>query len=101
MTAKQKEAGAAPTWEEMRFGNIYPHAATSRRYRTGDWRSERPVIDREKCTNCGMCWLYCPEPAIVAKDDGSYEVDLYYCKGCGICTTICPRKCITMEEEET
>jgi len=24
---------------------------------TGDWRAERPVVNREKCTQCATCWL--------------------------------------------
>jgi phenylglyoxylate dehydrogenase delta subunit len=26
----------------------------------GDWRSMRPVVDRDKCVKCAVCWLYCP-----------------------------------------
>ena len=31
---------------------------------TGAWRTERPVMDVERCNQCNMCWLYCPEGCI-------------------------------------
>ena len=34
---------------------------SSRKYLTGDWRSKRPECDEEKCTNCLICWIYCPD----------------------------------------
>jgi len=46
-----------------------------------------------------MCWLLCPDAAIVQNEDGTYEANLFYCKGCGICAQVCPRNAITMIEE--
>ncbi len=67
-------------------------------YRTGDWRALRPVIDYGKCTRCLICWLYCPDMAIVW--DGEKPVVNYdYCKGCGICAHECPVKAIEMKPE--
>jgi len=68
--------------------------------RTGLWRIERPVIDQSKCVKCLLCWLYCPEGAIVRREDGGVEIDYEYCKGCGICANECPAKAVTMVEEE-
>ena len=66
--------------------------------KTGEWRTSRPVIDREKCNACGICMIFCPPQCIV--DDGDYyAVNLEYCKGCGICAKECPRKAITMTPE--
>ncbi|MCS7104815.1 MAG: 4Fe-4S binding protein [Thermofilaceae archaeon] len=67
--------------------------------RTGLWRTERPVINYERCVKCLICWLYCPEPAVVRRGDDSVEIDYDYCKGCGICANECPAKAITMVEE--
>ncbi|MCK7467238.1 MAG: 4Fe-4S binding protein [Desulfosudis oleivorans] len=36
----------------------------STQYETGSWRSERPVVEKEKCIKCMFCWLYCPEGCI-------------------------------------
>lgn len=67
--------------------------------KTGLWRTERPVIDQSKCLKCLMCWLYCPEAAVIRGEDDSVEVDYEYCKGCGICANECPVKCIAMIPE--
>lgn len=67
------------------------------RYETGSWRSSRPEIDSTKCTACGICWLYCPEPAIAKGKP--YTIDYRYCKGCGICAHECPVKAIKMGPE--
>ena len=58
---------------------------------TGNWRFLRPVIDHEKCTQCKLCWIYCPD-ACINPDPAGFTVNLEYCKGCGICWTECPVK---------
>ena len=88
-----------PTWQQMGFGNIMAYSGGSKSYRTGDWRTDRPVTDKDKCIKCGMCWLLCPDAAITQNEDGTYEANLFYCKGCGICVNVCPKDAITMVEE--
>ncbi|HMF31573.1 MAG TPA: 4Fe-4S binding protein [Candidatus Lokiarchaeia archaeon] len=66
---------------------------------TGDWRTFRPVIDQEKCTNCGMCWIYCPEGVIQPDAEGQLQIDYVYCKGCGICAKQCKPQGLTMVRE--
>lgn len=63
---------------------------------TGTWRSQRPVLDKETCKNCQLCWLFCPE-AVISRND--LTIDLDYCKGCGVCAKECPVKAITMVKE--
>jgi pyruvate ferredoxin oxidoreductase delta subunit len=87
-------------WRDINAGGIVIEAGSASQYRTGAWRSRRPVIDQEKCTRCGLCYLYCPEGSIVHDKDGHFDVDLYYCKGCGICAEECAPRSIRMEEEE-
>lgn len=65
---------------------------------TGLWRVVRPVVDRDKCKKCTICWKFCPDAAITLVD-GIPVVDLNYCKGCGICAFECPAKCIVMVKE--
>ncbi len=65
-----------------------------------DWRKEKPVVDREKCIKCGVCYLFCPDSAIGMVEDGYFEADDLLCKGCGVCKSQCVTGCIGMEKEE-
>jgi len=80
-------------------GNIYC-AGNAREFKTGDWRSMKPVWDEEKCKQCGLCFAVCPENSIpVGKDCKRTETDFDYCKGCGVCAQVCPFKAIEMKVE--
>lgn len=68
--------------------------------KTGSWRTLRPVLDREKCTKCTLCWVYCPEAAISRDASDCPVIDYDYCKGCGICAHECPTKALTMKRED-
>ena len=86
-------------WRTIPIGGIILKGGTARKYRTGDWRTFRPIIDLDKCIGCALCWIYCPEPAI-EKEGGQVKVNYEYCKGCGICMEECPVKAITIVDEE-
>jgi len=80
-------------------GNIY-EAGNAKEFKTGDWRSLRPVFHEDKCKQCGMCFAVCPENSIpVGSDYKRTDFDFDYCKGCGVCAQVCPFGAITMEEE--
>lgn len=66
---------------------------------TASWRTHRPVLDKGKCVNCGLCLAYCPVNSF-RKEDGQIRVDLSYCKGCGICRVECPKQAIDWVGEE-
>lgn len=85
------------TWKELNIGGIIPEGGTSARYKTGGWRVERPVLNKEKCVNCLLCWISCPEGAIKVQDGKIAEIDLDYCKGCGICAVECPPRVKAIE----
>ncbi len=68
---------------------------------TGEWRTEKPVINPLKCiaaiknkTLCQLCYIFCPEAVI--KKGAPPEINLTYCKGCGICSEECPNSAILM-----
>lgn len=67
---------------------------------TGDWRTFVPIIDKEKCNRCYICWMYCPEGVIDIDEEGYPVIDLDYCKGCLICVHECPKKAIDQVREE-
>lgn len=88
------------TWKDLEIGCAISEAGNASAYKTGDWRSMRPIVAKEHCIHCGVCYIFCPDMAIRKNEDGSFEADLYYCKGCGICAHECITGCITMVQEE-
>ncbi|MBI4318100.1 MAG: 4Fe-4S binding protein [Chloroflexi bacterium] len=86
-------------WEEVPVGAVISDAGNGEQYQTGDWRSERPVIEMSKCIHCFFCWVFCPDAAILAENEKVLGIDYYHCKGCGICSSECPVKCISMSDE--
>jgi len=86
------------TYKTLPMAAMIPCPPTSPEYKTGTWRVTGPVIDQNKCIKCLLCWVYCPDMAIIREEDDSVKVDYDYCKGCGICSTVCPVKAISMEE---
>lgn len=85
-------------WTELEPG-IVTKPGSSRVNLTGDWRSSVPVVQKERCIKCGLCWVFCPDVAQIQDSEGCYSIDLNYCKGCGICARECPTGAIHMEKE--
>jgi pyruvate ferredoxin oxidoreductase delta subunit len=88
------------TWRELEIGAMVTEPGSSSQYQTGSWRLQRPILNKEQCIKCGLCFLFCPEGCIQQDSDGYFVADLFYCKGCGICASECPRQAITMMEEK-
>ena len=89
------------TWADDDFpkGARIPEAGNSNDYATGGWRSDRPERDTEKCTQCLLCWVYCPDTAVRVEAEKVVEFDLEHCKGCGICAQVCAPNAIEMVPE--
>ncbi|MBI5874295.1 MAG: 4Fe-4S binding protein [Deltaproteobacteria bacterium] len=98
--------------KNLPIGGVITKGGTAHEYVTGGWRKLRPVLDKGKCTNCLICWVMCPDSAVIVEDmcpdsaviveDGKMiGFDMEHCKGCGICAEECPDKvkAIKMEEE--
>jgi pyruvate ferredoxin oxidoreductase delta subunit len=88
------------TWHDLGIGMIVTDMGNAKQYQTGDWRSDKPVVDKNKCIKCGLCSIFCPEGCISQTPEGHFEANLFYCKGCGICARECWPQAITMVEEE-
>ncbi len=72
---------------------------SSLKYKTGNWRDQRPEIDQDVCNQCGKCREVCPDDAVRHHDD-RYEIDYDFCKGCGICAYECKAEAIQILPEE-
>lgn len=86
-------------WREIPIGGVITDVGNSEEYETGGWRSFRPIWDWEKCVDCKVCWIYCPDGSIKLREGKVAGINLTHCKGCGICATECPQKAIEMVEE--
>lgn len=89
------------TWTYKQFppGAVIPEAGNSHDYVTGGWRSDRPWRDDDKCTQCLLCWIVCPDTSINVAGEKVTTFDLDHCKGCGICAQVCPVDAIEMVPE--
>jgi 2-oxoacid:acceptor oxidoreductase delta subunit (pyruvate/2-ketoisovalerate family) len=81
--------------------NITAKPGTTKKNKTGGWRTFKPKVNFEKCIGCGLCSRICPEGIIEMENDKAGKpkpkVDYDYCKGCGACAAECPAKAIIME----
>lgn len=98
-TEKRPENKAAKQ-KELELGAVITTPGNSVENKTGGWRAMHPVWVKEKCTQCMICWMYCPDMAIPQKDGKRLETNLDFCKGCGICKAECPVGAIYMEKEK-
>ena len=72
------------------------------RNRTGGWRTGvKPMANLDRCVNCKLCWVYCPDSAVLVSDGVFQGFDYDVCKGCEICAEMCPVDAIDMVAEAT
>jgi len=95
-----------PAWQAVPYlggaqfaGPTIRHRGSAALRQTGNWRSERPVIELAKCKRCFLCYLYCPEAALRLDADNFPHVDYDHCKGCMICYEECPTDAISRKLE--
>jgi pyruvate ferredoxin oxidoreductase gamma subunit len=94
--AQDLPPGLATRARVTEAGPVGPGSAVANR--TGGWRVTRPTLDAAKCTNCLLCWFYCPDGSI-ARREKVVELEYDYCKGCGVCAAVCAPGAITMDRE--
>ncbi len=103
-------------WQELALGGVITEGGNAVEYKTGSWRTWRPVWHEEHCIHCLTCWVLCPEDAYMLKDGKTKtgksrkeikSINYDYCKGCGLCVKECPvnkkgeKKALTFIREET
>jgi pyruvate ferredoxin oxidoreductase delta subunit len=87
-------------WREITPGGFIPYAGNAELFKTGDWRSMKPVWLIEKCKQCMLCPPVCPDSAIPVNEEGKrVDFDYDHCKGCGVCVRVCPFNAIDFVEE--
>lgn len=67
-----------------------PHVFTRSDFKSG----HTAEIDRNKCTDCGLCLDLCRFGAI----GDNFKVNPVDCEGCGVCVHFCPEKAIAFPE---
>lgn len=105
VTMKEEKASAKEVIHDLGYDHVLlgtpsilaPGNAEARQ--TGSWRVERPEIDYEHCTRCGLCFVGCPDGAIALDEQGYPVIDYDHCKGCLICLEQCPRHSIVSKKE--
>jgi 2-oxoacid:acceptor oxidoreductase delta subunit (pyruvate/2-ketoisovalerate family) len=88
-------------WQALEAGGtVLPEAAVQPH--TGGWRTGvKPAVDLARCVDCLLCWLHCPDSAVVLRGTSLERFDYDFCKGCEICAEVCPTDAISMVSEET
>lgn len=89
------------SWTSKEFlpGAVVTDPGNSMLYFTGGWRSDRPIWNKEACTNCMLCWIHCPDSSVLVKNQEMLGIDYDHCKGCGICAIECRSEALEMISE--
>lgn len=86
-------------WEKLAQGGLILEAGSSMKYKTGDWRSQKPVLDRQDVARCNY---YCPAGentlAYLAltgekKYEEAWRLIMEENPLLGICGRVCPHPC--------
>jgi 2-oxoacid:acceptor oxidoreductase delta subunit (pyruvate/2-ketoisovalerate family) len=55
-----------------------------------------PVFNKELCTKCGTCYVFCHLGLIYEEEDGYFNSRTEYCRSCGVCAYECKSGAIEM-----
>lgn len=91
---------AVPRLRTPRAAPIIEIEATSQLRSTAGWRVFRPVLDRQLCTRCFLCFALCPDGAIQLDAQNYPVIDYDHCKGCLVCMNECPPHAISELRED-
>lgn len=80
-------------WHQVETGGIIVEGGNALKNFTGCFRrQQRPLFNEESCINCFLCWVFCPDNAIIVENEKVIGINYDYCKGCGICVNECSVK---------
>ncbi len=97
---KEKITNPSVTWKDISEGGTIACPGNAHDFKTGDWRSMKPVWLKDKCKQCLLCYPVCPDTSILIDEEGKRtDFDFDHCKGCGVCVKVCPFKAIDFVEE--
>lgn len=99
MNRSAKDISEHSPWQELTPGGEIYEGGIARLTITGEWRSNVPVWEQDKCKQCLLCAPFCPDASIPVRDGKRLDFDFDHCKGCGICANACPFGAIRMEQE--
>lgn len=89
---------AKKNWKEIPIGGAITEPGNALNFKTGGWKSRKPIRDAKACIQCLRCFLFCPDSAVRVKDGKVAHTEYDICKGCGICAKECPVDAIKMEK---
>ena len=99
----KKELKSVPidvNWRDITIGGTIASAGNAHLFKTGDWRSMKPIWLQDKCKQCLLCYPVCPDTSILIDENGKRtDFDYDHCKGCGVCVKVCPFKAIDFVAE--
>ncbi len=80
-------------WHQLSAGGINTDGGNALKNFTACFRhGQKPLFNEETCINCFLCWVFCPDNAIIVENEKINGINYDYCKGCGICVNECPVK---------
>ena len=97
MKSDVKKLGLDCKWQDLTEGMQIYGPETSLAFNTGDWSTNKPMLNEELCVQCLMCVPVCPDSVISVIDGKRGPFDYKHCKGCGICVKACHTGAITMK----
>ena len=87
-------------WQDLPVAGVVTPDTAGERPRTGTYRTGlRPEAEHALCVDCLLCWVYCPDSAVLLDGTAFAGIDLDHCKGCEICAEVCPTGAIRMVAE--
>ena len=87
-------------YQDITPGNSVYGGGGAVAFNTGEWRTQTPVVDWDKCVQCLLCAPMCPDSSLPVVDGKRLDFDYDHCKGCGICVAACPFDAIEMRKGE-